>query len=113
MQREIVQSVGNNRMLTRKMSFLMNVLGRNPHIQWDDRGTVAIGGNIIPGSNNVDLLNDVLRDRRSSAPIGWERFSRLLVFSTYRENLYITINVGIIFKDCMEHKVKSVTEAIV
>jgi hypothetical protein len=41
---------------------------------------LAIGGNIIPGSNIVDLLNDVLRDRRSSSPIGWEPFARLLAF---------------------------------
>jgi hypothetical protein len=72
--------VENNRMLTRKMSFLMNILGRSAHIHWDERGVVAIGGNIIPGSNIVDLLNDVLRDRRSSAPIGWEQFARLLAF---------------------------------
>jgi len=80
MQREIVQSVGTNRTLLRKMAFLMNLLGRDQHIQWDERGVVAIGGNIIPGSNIVDLLNDVLRDRKTSAPVGWEPFARLLAF---------------------------------
>jgi hypothetical protein len=58
----------------------MNILGRSAHIHWDERGTMAIGGNIIPSSNIVDLLNDVLRDRRSSAPIIWETFAKLLAF---------------------------------
>lgn len=41
----------------------------NPHIKWTDKGEMIVDGNKIVGSNIVDLINDLARDRKSSEPV--------------------------------------------
>ena len=43
-------------------------------ISWTDRGKLLQDGTPVPGSNMVDLVNDVLRKRRNSDPVGWQAF---------------------------------------
>ena len=45
---------------------------------WTDRGELIHGGTPVPGSNMVDLVNDVLRKRRKSDPVGWQAFAQQL-----------------------------------
>jgi hypothetical protein len=65
--------------LKAKAKALYTILESSPHINWDESGKVLIQGNSIEGSNLIDLLNDVLRNRKTrQAPIGWELFSNIL-----------------------------------
>ena len=78
MSDDIVQSMGNNPVLSRKTKFLLNLLSRSPYISWDESGRVTINNKNLQGSNIIDLLNDVLRNRKHGSPVGWEQFARVL-----------------------------------
>ena len=45
-------------------------------LSWTDRGELLHDGTPVPGSNMVDLVNDVLRKRRKSDPVGWQAFAQ-------------------------------------
>ena len=47
-------------------------------LSWTDRGELLHDGTPVPGSNMVDLVNDVLRKRRKSDPVGWQAFAQQL-----------------------------------
>ena len=58
---------------------LLQWIKKSPQtIQWDDKGVVSLGGKPIPGSSITDLVNDVLRSRRTFAPTGRDDFTRAL-----------------------------------
>ena len=42
--------------------------------QWNDRGELLHKGVVVPGSNVVDLVHDLLRKCKTSDPIGWQQF---------------------------------------
>ena len=42
--------------------------------QWNDRGELLHKGVVVPGSNVIDLVLDLLRKRKTSDPIGWQQF---------------------------------------
>ena len=43
--------------------------------KWNDRGEWLHEGVAIPGSNIVDLIHDLLRNRKTADPIGWQQFA--------------------------------------
>ena len=43
--------------------------------QWSDKGELLHDGTIVPGSNDIDLVHDLLRKRKTSDPIGWQQFA--------------------------------------
>ena len=43
--------------------------------KWNDRGELLHEGVAIPGSNIVDLIHDLLRNRKTVDPIGWQQFA--------------------------------------
>ena len=42
--------------------------------QWNDRGELLHEWMVVPGSNLVDLVHDLLRKRKTSDFIGWQQF---------------------------------------
>ena len=42
--------------------------------QWNDRGELLHEGMVVPGSNVVDLVHDLLRKRKTYDPISWQQF---------------------------------------
>ena len=44
-------------------------------MSWDEDGTVKLYGKPIQGSNIIDLVNDVVRQRKGSEPTGWQLFA--------------------------------------
>ena len=44
--------------------------------QWNDRGELLHEGVVVPGSNVVYLVHDLLRKRKTSDRIGWQQFGR-------------------------------------
>ena len=47
-------------------------------LSWTDRCELMHSGTPVPGSNMVDLVNDVLRKRRKSDSVGWQAFAQQL-----------------------------------
>ena len=60
--------------MKKKARLLMSMLQDHPILSWDEDGTVKMYGQPIPGSN-IDLVNDVLRQRKGIAPTGWQPFA--------------------------------------
>ena len=56
-------------------------------------------GKLIQGSNIVDLIYDVLKGRKSSQPIGWQHFLRVLVDSNVPETLLSNVDRRTLFKE--------------
>ena len=61
--------------MKKKTRLLMSMLQDHPNLSWDEDGTVKMYGQPIPGSNIIDLVNDVLRQRKGIEPTGWQPFA--------------------------------------
>ena len=61
--------------MKRKAQLFVSLLKNNPNVSWEDDGTVKLYGKSIPGSNIIDLVNDVIRHRKGSEPTGWQAFA--------------------------------------
>ena len=73
---EIVDSVPKT--LKRKAQRLVEKLKADSAVDWNDRGEFVHNGEVVTGSNMVDLVNNVLRKRKHIAPVGWKRFANQL-----------------------------------
>ena len=62
--------------LRAKARRLMEHLKRN--VAWNDRGELLHEGVPIAGSNAVDLVHDLLRKRKTYAPMGWRSLAKQL-----------------------------------
>ena len=72
----------------RKARLLIDLVKRNPHLSWNQRGEFTVKDQPIVGSHMIDLINDVLRRRRSQAPpTGWEEFAEALRDSNVPQDL--------------------------
>lgn len=64
---------------SKKGESLLNLLSFSKNkIHWNNDGAVIIDNEQLPGSNIVDLINDLLRPLKKSDPIGWETFAKAL-----------------------------------
>lgn len=57
-----------------KGELLFKRLCDNEVITWDKNGSVSINGGVLPNSNIVDLVCDVVRCKKSGSPAGWKEF---------------------------------------
>ena len=73
MNQLVIDSVPST--MKRKAQLLVSLLKTNPNVSWEDDGTVKLYGKSIPGSNIIDLVNDVIRHRKGSEPTGWQAFA--------------------------------------
>lgn len=74
---EILRSIPKS--YSKKGESLLNLISFSSNkIQWNDNGTVIIDSEKIPGSNIIDLINDLLRPLKKNDPIGWEEFAKAL-----------------------------------
>ena len=62
--------------MRKKARRLLNKIRTGSGVEWNDRGQLLINNTVVPGSNIVDLVNDVLRKRRHFEPVGWQPFVR-------------------------------------
>jgi hypothetical protein len=63
----------------KKAERLLHHLKQNPELSWNDRGEISVQGQTIKNSNLIDLVNDVLRQRKNiPQPTGWENFAAAL-----------------------------------
>lgn len=64
--------------LSRKTGVLLKLMHASNRISWDPTGVVTIDKNLVPGSNIIDLVNEVVRKRAPRNPIGIQTFKQLL-----------------------------------
>lgn len=65
--------------LKNKASLLLKQIKQSGVIAWDGLGCVSIHGNRLQGSNIIDLLNDVIRSRKTDTePAGRDQFIKCL-----------------------------------
>lgn len=64
--------------MRKKAKLLVSWLQNNPNLSWDEDGTVKMYGKPVAGSNIIDLVNDVLRQRKDTEPRGWQPFAEVL-----------------------------------
>ena len=50
-------------------------LSRLSAVTWNERGELIHKGVAIRGSNAVDLVHDLLRNRKTPDPVGWQQFA--------------------------------------
>ena len=62
----------------RKAKLLLQMLRRHPDVSYNEQGELQYLGKAVSGSNIIDLVNDVIRNRKSSEPQGWQVFSKAL-----------------------------------
>ena len=73
---EIVDSAPKT--LKRKAQRLVGKLKADSTVDWNDRGEFIYNGEVVTGSSMVDLVNGVLRKRKSVVPVGWKRFANYM-----------------------------------
>ena len=56
-------------------------------LNWNEKGELMYENKPITGSHVVDLVNDMLRHRKGSEPVGWSVFARGLARMNVSENL--------------------------
>ena len=61
-----------------KAENLLKCIEREPTMHWNERREFVHNGQVIKGSNIVDLVNDVVRQRKDFHPHGWQEFARAL-----------------------------------
>ena len=61
-----------------KAENLLKCIEQEPTMHWNERGEFVHNGQVIKGSNIVDLVNDVVRQRKDFHPHGWQEFARAL-----------------------------------
>ena len=74
LESEIIDSVP--KIMRKKARRLLDKIRTGSGVEWNDRGQLLINNTVVPGSNIVDLVNDVLRKRRYFEPVGWQPFVR-------------------------------------
>ena len=73
--------------MKRKAAALMERMKDDPDVAWNDRGEFVYKGNVIVGSNMVDLVNDMMRQRKGFEPRGRFEFARALRHTNVPQDL--------------------------
>ena len=85
MEAEIIQSAPKN--LRHKASVLLRRLKQDDNIAWNAKGELIYKGNVVPNTHIHDLVQDVLRKRKTHVPVGWKTFARALRESNVPQDL--------------------------
>ena len=75
---KVLESIPKN--LRSKASGLIDYINHAPNINWDQNLQLIVDGQIIEGSNVIDLLHDIVRNRKNQIkkPEGWDSFASAL-----------------------------------
>ena len=85
MESEIIQSAPKN--LRHKASVLLRRLKQDNNITWNANGELIYKGDVVPNTHIHDLIQDVLRKRKTHIPVGWQTFARALRESNIPQDL--------------------------
>ena len=84
-EREIVETAP--KLYKKQAHLLVERIKQDPSMSWNSRGELVVEGAPVPNSNVVDLVNDMLRRRKSVNPVGWQTFARQLRKSNVPQDL--------------------------
>ena len=73
--------------MKRKAEVLMERIRDDPDVSWNSRGEFVYKGRAIVGSNIVDLVNDMMRQRKGFEPRGRFEFARALRHTNVPQDL--------------------------
>ena len=73
--------------MKRKAEALMERIKDDPDVSWNSRGEFVYRGTVIAGSNIVDLVNDMMRQRKGFEPRGRFEFARALRHTNVPQDL--------------------------
>ena len=76
MEQEVLSTIPKT--MRRKAENLLERVKRQFNLGWNERGELLFNGEVIQGTNIVDLVNDMVRQRKSFQPHGWREFARAL-----------------------------------
>ena len=85
LEAEIIQSAPKN--LRHKASILLRRLKQDDNIARNTKGELVYKGDVIPNTHIHDLVQDVLRKRKTHVPVGWQSFARALRESNIPQDL--------------------------
>ena len=73
----VIQNVPNQ--FRNKAELLWNHIEKIPDISWDGKNQLVLGNETVEGSNVIDLVNDLVRQRKSrQPPKGWTSLANAL-----------------------------------
>jgi hypothetical protein len=72
-EEDIIYSVPKS--MRNKAARLVRRIKAGQLIRWNERGELIYKGQVYPGTNVSDLINDVLRNRKTFQPQGWNVFA--------------------------------------
>ena len=70
---------------------LLEHLSDLPGVSWDSKQQLVVDDKTITQSNIVDLVNDLVRDRKTTPPKGWNELSNVLTKSNVPKALIAKI----------------------
>ena len=70
-----------------KAKRLLGYLKRAPDINWNQRGELIVRGQVQPRTHMVDLVKDVLLQRRTPVSAGWQTFAQALMDANVPQDL--------------------------
>ena len=79
---EILDSVPTT--LRHKARRLLRFVRETTALNWNDRGELIYKQMVVPNSNIIELVNDLLRQRSSDRAIGWKQFASGLAASNVK-----------------------------
>jgi len=63
--------------LRSKADWLLRHLSKHG-IRWNSTGEIFHNDQVVPGSHILELVNDALKERKRSDPLGWQLFAQIL-----------------------------------
>ena len=76
-EKQIIDSVRKT-MQNRAKLLIQKLKDKSHNISWNDNGQLVLEGSIVPNSNIVDLVNDVMRKRKCFNPEHSSTFAKAL-----------------------------------
>ena len=80
--KQIIDSV--LKMMENRAKLLIDLGDHSDIISWNDNGQLVLEGSIVPNSNIVDLVNDVMRKRKGFNPEHSNTFAKALAKVMYQ-----------------------------
>ena len=75
-ENDVMESVPKS--LQKKAKLLLSKMKQHEEVDWNDKGELMFHGKPLTGTHMVDLVNDVLRRRKTFTPRGWQQFAQVL-----------------------------------
>src|SRR5215470_9227401 len=73
-EEDILDSISNN--ARHKAKRLLDNIKENTELNWNDNGELVYRQSVVPNSNIVHLITDILKPKTVDRPVGWKEFAQ-------------------------------------